>query len=149
MSRVVDTTSRRKGFPAPLKKVLSVVAALDLQRWAKCPKGMLSVVFVGDKEISQIHKTFMNDPSVTDVITFIGEAHPAEPFAGEIVINVDQARRAGPEHGQSAKSELLLYLVHGWLHLAGYRDKKPKEAKVMRAAEAKCVGYLSKRGIGL
>ena len=149
MSRVVDTTSRRKGFPAPLTKVSCVIAGLDLQRWAKCPKGMLSVVFVGDKEISQIHKTFMNDPSVTDVITFIGEAHPAEPFAGEIVINVDQARRSGPEHGQSAKSELLLYLVHGWLHLAGYRDKKPKEAKAMRAAEAKCLSYLSERRIRL
>ena len=149
MSRVVDTTSRRKGFPAPSTKVVRVITALDRQRWVRCPKGLLSVVFVGDKEISKIHKTFMDDASVTDVITFIGEPHPAEPFAGEIVINVDQARRAGPEHGQTANDELLLYLVHGWLHLAGYRDKKPSDAKAMRAAEAKCLHYLHERRIAL
>ena len=147
MARTVDTTSRRKGFPAPAKAVTRVIAALDRQRWAKCPAGELSVAFVGDKEIAKVHAEFMDDPSVTDVITFVGEANPLEPFAGEIVINVDQARRAGPEHGQSAKAELLLYLVHGWLHLAGYRDKKPAAAKAMRAAEAKCLTYLSKLGI--
>lgn len=149
MARVVDTTSRRKGFPAPAKAVARVIAALDRQRWAKCPAGDLSVAFVGDKEIAKVHADFMDDPTVTDVITFVGEPNPHEPFAGEIVINVDQARRAGPEHGQTAKAELLLYLVHGWLHLAGYRDKKPAEAKAMRAAEARCLAYLQSKRLSL
>lgn len=147
MARRVDTASRRKGFRAPSKAVGAVVAALDRQRWAKCPAGDLSVAFVGDKEIAKVHADFMDDPSVTDVITFVGEPNPLEPFAGEIVINVDQARRAGPEHGQTARAELLLYLVHGWLHLAGYRDKKPAEAKAMRAAEARCLAHLRERAI--
>jgi len=149
MARVVDTTSRRKGFPAPAKAVARVIAALDRQRWAKCPAGDLSVAFVGDKEIAKVHADFMDDPTVTDVITFVGEPNPHEPFAGEIVINVDQARRAGPEHGQTAKAELLLYLVHGWLHLAGYRDKKPAEAKAMRAAEARCLAHLQSKRLAL
>lgn len=147
MARHVDTTSRRKGFSAPAKAVAAAIAALDRQRWARCPAGDLSVAFVGDKEIAKVHAEFMDDPTVTDVITFIGEPNPLEPFAGEIVINVDQARRAGPEHGQTARAELLLYLVHGWLHLAGYRDKKPAEAKAMRAAEARCLAYLRSRGL--
>ena len=149
MARKVDTTSRRKGFRAPSKAVADAIAALDRQRWAKCPAGDLSVAFVGDREIAKVHAEFMDDPTVTDVITFVGESNALEPFAGEIVINVDQARRAGPEHGQSAKAELLLYLVHGWLHLAGYRDKKPAEAKAMRAAEARCLAWLSDRKLGL
>ena len=149
MPRRVDTTSRRKGFRAPSKAVSAAIAALDRQRWAKCPAGDLSVAFVGDKEIAKVHAEFMDDPSVTDVITFVGEPNPHEPFAGEIVINVDQARRAGPEHGQTARAELLLYLVHGWLHLAGYRDKKAAEAKAMRAAEARCLRHLRSRGLTL
>lgn len=147
MSRRVDVISRRRGFRAPAAGVEKAVAALDRQRWAKCPPGDLSVAFVGDREIAKVHAEFMDDPSATDVITFVGDADPVDPFAGEIVLNVDQARRAGPEHGQSEKSELLLYLVHGWLHLAGYRDKKPAEAKAMRAAEARCLRHLAAKGI--
>ena len=149
MSREVATVSRRRGFRAPAAAVRRVIEALDRQRWAKCPPGELSVAFVGDREIARIHGDFMDDPSVTDVITFVGEADSPEPFAGEIVINVDQARRAGPAHGQSTKAELLLYLVHGWLHLAGYRDKRPAEAKAMRAAEARCLAHLRKAGLSL
>lgn len=147
MKRQLAVVSNRAGFRAPKQRVTQAIQALDRQRWAVCPLGELSVAFVGDKEISKVHATFMDDASVTDVMTFIGDAHPQEPSAGEIVINVDQARRAGPEHGQSVQAELLLYLVHGWLHLAGYRDKKPAEAKAMRAAEAKCLSHLLKSGI--
>ena len=147
MSREVAAVSRRRGFRAPAAAVGRVIAALDAQRWAKCPKGDLSVAFVGDREIARVHAEFMDDPSVTDVITFVGDADPVAPFAGEIVLNVDQARREGPAHGQSAKAELLLYLVHGWLHLAGYRDKRPTEAAAMRAAEARCLRHLSTKGI--
>jgi probable rRNA maturation factor len=103
---------------------------------------------VGDAEIARVHKEFMDDSTVTDVITFPGDV-PAggEAFAGEIVINVAQARREGPAHGQSAGAELLLYLVHGWLHLAGYRDKSAAQAKAMRQAEARALGRLRRAGI--
>jgi probable rRNA maturation factor len=148
MSRRVEVVSRARGFRAPVAKVRAAVAALDRLRWARCPKGELSVAFVGDAEITRVHGQFMDDPTVTDVITFPGDA-PAggEPFAGEIVINVAQARREGPAHGQSAGAELLLYLVHGWLHLAGYRDERPSEAKAMRAAEARALARLTRSGI--
>jgi probable rRNA maturation factor len=147
MSREVAAVSRRRGFRVPAAAVGRAVAALDRQRWAKCPAGDLSVAFVGDREIAKVHAEFMDDPSVTDVITFVGDGDPVAPFAGEIVVNVDQARRQGPAHGQSAGAELLLYLVHGWLHLAGYRDKKPAEAAAMRAAEARCLRHLAAKGI--
>lgn len=148
MSRNVEVVSRARGFRAPVAKVRTAIAALDRQRWARCPSGELSIAFVGDAEIARVHKEFMDDPTVTDVITFPGDSPTSgEPFAGEIVINVAQARREGPAHGQSAGAELLLYLVHGWLHLAGYRDKKPAAAKSMRAAEARALVSLKKVGL--
>lgn len=148
MSRRVEVVSRVRGFRAPVARVRAVIAALDRLRWARCPAGELSVALVGDAEITRVHGEFMDDPSVTDVITFPGDApRGGEPFAGEIVVNVAQARREGPAHGQSARAELLLYLVHGWLHLAGYRDKRPAEAKAMRAAEARALAELGKAGL--
>jgi probable rRNA maturation factor len=149
MSRAVAVVSRRKGFRTPIAAAGRVIEALDRQRWARCPAGDLSVAFVGDREIARVHAEFMDDPSVTDVITFVGDPGPPEPFAGEIVINVDQARRAGPAHGSTARAELLLYLVHGWLHLAGYRDKTTAQASAMRAAEARCLAHLGRAGIRL
>lgn len=148
MSRRIEVVSRVRGFRAPVARTRSVVAALDRMRWARCPAGELSVAFVGDAEIARVHGEFMDDPTVTDVITFPGDApEGAEPFAGEIVINVAQARREGPPHGLTAGAELLLYLVHGWLHLAGHRDKKPAEAKAMRAAEARALASLRRSSL--
>lgn len=148
MSRPVEVVSRARGFRAPVARVRAALRALDGLRWARCPAGELSVAFVGDAEIARVHGQFMDDPTVTDVITFPGDA-PAggAPFAGEIVINVAQARREGPAHGQSARAELLLYLVHGWLHLAGHRDKSPAQAKAMRQAEARALASLGRSGL--
>ncbi|MGA0133850.1 MAG: rRNA maturation RNase YbeY, partial [Opitutales bacterium] len=111
--------------------------------------GTLSVAFVGDREIARLHADFLDDASVTDVITFPGEPHPGEDFAGEICVNVDQARRAAREHGQSLAGELRLYLVHGWLHLAGLDDGTPRQTAAMRAAERKAVAALERGGLRL
>jgi probable rRNA maturation factor len=91
----------------------------------------------------------MGDPTVTDVITFVGEEHPGEPFAGEICVNIDQARRAAKEHGVTLATELRLYVAHGWLHLSGLRDGNRKESAAMRVGEAVAVSHLDKLGAKL
>ena len=149
MAREVQVAQRRRGVTVSPVSVTRVVHALDRGRPPRCPAGSLSVAFVGDREIARLHADFLDDPSVTDVITFPGEPHPAEPFAGEICINVDQARRAAREHGQSLAEELRLYLVHGWLHLAGLDDGTPRQVAAMRAAERKALTSLDRKGLRL
>lgn len=149
MAREVQVAQRRRGVTVSPDSVTSVLHALDRGRPPRCPTGSLSVAFVGDREIARLHADFLDDPSVTDVITFPGEPHPAEPFAGEICINVDQARRAAREHGQSLAEELRLYLVHGWLHLAGLDDGTPRQVAAMRAAERKALTSLDRKGLRL
>ncbi len=144
MSRLVDVTVRHPRVRISDASVQKVVHTLDRWRTFLCPKGTLSVVFVGDKEISRLHDEFLGDPSVTDVITFVGEDHPVEPFAGEICVNIDQARRAAKEHRTTLASELRLYVAHGWLHLAGLRDGNKKESAAMRAGEAGALLRLDK-----
>jgi probable rRNA maturation factor len=97
---------------------------------------------VNDAEIKKIHKDFMDDATVTDVITFVGEDHPVEPFAGEICVNLDQAKRVAKAHGHTFEEEVSLYVAHGWLHLTGLRDKKLAEAKKMRAAESFALAFI-------
>ena len=100
----------------------------------------LSVVFLTDAALARLHGDFLADPSETDVITFPGQV--ALGTAGEICISVDAACQAAADRGQPPASELTLYLVHGWLHLAGHRDAQPAERRAMRRAEAKALRLL-------
>ena len=105
-------------------------------------EGELSIAFVNDAEIAQVHADFMDDPSPTDVITF--PAQPDMKSAGEIIVSVDRARARAAELGGSFSRELSLYLVHGWLHLAGYKDRRQRERAEMRKAEKKALLILNK-----
>ena len=96
-------------------------------------EGELSIAFVNDANIAQVHANFMEDKSSTDVITF--PAHPEMESAGEIIVSVDHALSRAAELGEPFSRELSLYLVHGWLHLAGYDDHKESDRAKMREAE--------------
>jgi probable rRNA maturation factor len=105
-------------------------------------EGELSIVFVNEAEIAKVHAKFMDDPSPTDVITFPAETKMKS--AGEIIVSVDHARNRAAEFGEPFSRELSLYLVHGWLHLAGYNDSKESDRAEMRNAEQKALKILDK-----
>lgn len=96
-------------------------------------EGELSVAFLTDTALARLHADFLGDPTVTDVITF--EGRPEFGLAGEICVSADTAARFAYEHDRDFSAELTLYLVHGWLHLAGYDDLVPAKKRVMRRAE--------------
>jgi probable rRNA maturation factor len=104
--------------------------------------GELSVVFMTDQALAGLHYDFLADPAPTDVITFSFPGAPAAGIAGEICISADAAlRQAASGRGKVAafSAELTLYLVHGWLHLAGHDDRVPARRRVMRRAEARAM----------
>ena len=107
---------------------------------AGCPPGELSIVLVTDRAIARLHADFMDDPTATDVITFEGD--PLAGLAGEICVSADTARQYAREHGRDFAEELTLYIVHGWLHLAGYDDLRPARKRRKRAAEARALALL-------
>ena len=104
--------------------------------------GELSVVFLTDPALAKIHADFLDDPTDTDVITF--EGNPAMGTAGEICVSADTAARYAREHDREFSTELTLYVVHGWLHLAGYDDLQPAKKRVMRRAEARAMKLLER-----
>ena len=105
-----------------------------------CPSGELSIAFLTDAALAQIHAGFMGDPTPTDVITFEGDQLTGQ--AGEICVSADTARAYATTHRADFSSELTLYVVHGWLHLAGYDDLLPAKKRLMRAAERRAVKLL-------
>lgn len=103
-------------------------------------EGELSIAFVDDAQIAQVHADFMDDPTPTDVITF--PANPEMESAGEIIVSVDHARSRAAELGEPFSRELSLYLIHGWLHLAGYDDREDSDRAKMREVEQIALGLL-------
>ena len=124
--------------------VASVVHTLDQHAdkfLGGCPAGELSLAFITDKAIARIHADFLSDPTPTDVITFEGNA--ALGSGGEICVSADTAAAYAAQHRHDFSEELTLYVVHGWLHLAGYDDLKPAKKRRMRAAEKRAMALLT------
>ena len=91
----------------------------------------LSEIFIwliSDRRMGLLHRRFLGQSGPTDVLTF---QH------GEIFISVDTARRHARAFGNSLLRELKLYIVHGLLHLHGFDDQTPAEARKMKSAQEK------------
>ena len=75
------------------------------------------------------------------MITFEGDSTLG--MAGEICVSVDTAATYAKKHRHDFATELLLYVAHGWLHLAGYDDLQPAKKRIMRRAEARAMALLA------
>ena len=73
----------------------------------------VEISIIDDKQIAKVHGEFMDDPSPTDVITF---------DYGEILVSAETALSNSDEMQVSLENEVLLYIIHGMLHLGGYLD---------------------------
>jgi len=80
----------------------------------------ISVWLISDRRMAWLHRQFLGQAGPTDVLTF---QH------GEIFISVETARRHADAFGNSLMRELQLYIVHGLLHLHGFDDHTPGEAR--------------------
>jgi probable rRNA maturation factor len=142
--RTVAISNRHPRLKTPARAVSRAIALLDEHRErfrAGCPPGELSIAFLTDDALAGIHRDFMDDPTATDVITFEGDAIAG--LAGEICVSADTARSYARAHGRKFAEELTLYVVHGWLHLAGYDDLQPAKKRAMRAAEKRAMQLLA------
>ena len=110
------------------------------------PLRELSVALVGDARMSKLHERFMNNKCPTDVLSFALEHDlRGEVVSGEIVINVAQALRQARRRGIAAQNELLLYGLHGMLHLKGMDDRTDSQYRAMHRLEDR---ILTELGVG-
>jgi rRNA maturation RNase YbeY len=95
--------------------------------------GSVGVVFVGSRRCRRINREWLGHDEVTDVITFpLGEGGALE---GEVYVNLDRARTQARDYGVPEQMEVARLVAHGVLHLAGHDDRRPADARRMRAAE--------------
>jgi probable rRNA maturation factor len=106
--------------------------------------GHVNVVIVDDATISQLHERFLHDSSPTDVLSFPLADRPGI-IEGEIIVSAQQALDRAAEFGWQPHDELLLYVVHGTLHLLGHEDQTPAGRANMRRREQAVLASLGIR----
>lgn len=112
-------------------------------------QAQVNIVFVSEREILHINKTYLNHHYVTDVISF---NHARPPFDigelwefGDVYVCYAVARKNAHKFKHTILQEMMMYAVHGCLHLAGMDDHDPQDrAEMDRQAEKIIKTILSK-----
>ncbi len=100
----------------------------------------LGIVLVDDAAIAKLNAQYHNTPGATDILSFdYGDEQ------GELIISVEHAIAQAKRYRTTPARELILYVVHGILHLHGYNDLTPRQRVRMRAAERRLMLRLRKQ----
>lgn len=105
--------------------------------------GEVSIAVVDDPTIHELNRTYLQHDYPTDVLSFVLE-ESTDSLSGEVIVSSDTAISNALEYDLSPEDELLLYVIHGLLHLVGYEDKNDRARAEMREQET---GYLKQCGV--
>lgn len=103
-----------------------------IRKEGKVP-GDISYIFCDDGYMLERNQSFLNHDTYTDIITF--DECVGNIVAGSILISLDRVKENAKLFNKTFENELLRVVVHGTLHLCGYKDKTENEAKTMRQKE--------------
>ena len=93
---------------------------------------VVEVVLLASKEHTALHEEFLGDSDETDVMAF---PYQDDDLFGEILINLDFAKKEAKSRKSSVLEEIRLYIAHGALHLLGFDDSNSLSREKMRCAE--------------
>lgn len=121
--------------------------ACFLLRSEKVTHADISVAIIDNSTIRELNQQYLEHDYDTDVLSFLLDCeldhHQQDPelrgagktIEGEIIVSAEMAVSMSETYQWSAANELLLYVVHGLLHLCGYDDLTEEELHLMRARE--------------
>jgi len=105
----------------------------------------VDVTVVDDPEIRRLNARYLRRRETTDVLAFDLHAPGPARLMGEVIVCADTARRQARRLGVSVALELDLLLIHGLLHLAGWDDHEPREARLMHEREREILAETGRR----
>ena len=97
----------------------------------------IGVVFVSDARMRRLNRTYLSHDRTTDVISFGYDQGIGEE--GEVIVNLDQARRQAARFDVTFRTEVSRLIVHGLLHVFGYDDRTSRQKALMTRREDKYI----------
>jgi rRNA maturation RNase YbeY len=131
------------GITLPGKTILKTLLS-DLFRKEGKQLAGLSIVFCSDEYLLELNRQFLQHDYYTDILTFLMSERGA-PVEGELYISIDRVRDNARALGVPAMHELRRVILHGALHLCGYKDKLKKDQALIRQKEDRYLQLLKKR----
>ncbi len=98
----------------------------------------VSYIFCSDAYLLQLNQQYLRHNTLTDIITF-DYSEGAKPLEGEIYISIERVKENAQKFKAPFQDELDRVMIHGVLHLIGYKDKKPADKALMRKKEEACL----------
>ena len=108
-----------------------------------CKLGALTYIFCSDKFLHQLNVEHLNHDTLTDIITFPYHESADAPIESDIFISIDRVRENALLFKVPFENELNRVLIHGALHLCGYKDKTKEEEQEMRRKENEALESLN------
>lgn len=95
--------------------------------------GRISYLFCSDQMIHEWNLRYLNHDTYTDIITF--DNVNGGLISGDIIISIDRVGENAKKFGVDFEQEFHRVLIHGVLHLLGFKDKSDEESAIMRQKE--------------
>ncbi len=148
-SFVVDIINEQTDVQLEEAQVESIVKEIISFHGEQCHE--VAIHFVPVNRICELHMQFFKDPSQTDCITLPMDDEDEDHYRhlGEVFVCPKTACEYVKAHGGNFHDEILLYVVHGMLHLFGYDDLDDADRIEMRAAENRHLLNLKEKGLCL
>lgn len=146
----VVVTHRQQALAIAVDSVQAVVRAVLAKEGCGCDE--VAVYFVSQAEISQLHEEHFQDPTPTDCISFPMDSSREEGgywFLGEVFVCPEVAVNYAASRGEDPYREVMLYVIHGVLHLLGMDDQEPSERRKMRRRERLHLAALADHGLAV
>ena len=103
----------------------------------------IAYIFCSDEKILEINSQYLQHEYYTDIITF--DYSEGDSISGDLFISLDTVKSNSEKFNTDYMEELHRVIIHGILHLCGFKDKSPKEEKEMREKENEALNLLLKK----
>jgi probable rRNA maturation factor len=136
---MIEILNRQKAAKISRERFARLLRRLARRYGLRRPE--IALVFVEDREMRRLNRTFRKKDTTTDVLSFPLKEKAADGkyYLGDIIISVPTATKQARELGHSLERELIALTIHGFLHLLGYDHGSghKKEEAALRALLAR------------
>ena len=117
--------------PEQVTKLRSWVKKILVQE--KRTAGDINFVFTTDEDLLKVNRQFLKHDTYTDIVTF--DYSEGKKVSADIMISVDRVEENARKLKVTFREELRRVMIHGILHLCGYKDKSKADKELMRKKE--------------
>ncbi len=132
----VEVANQQTLLPVDTERLIRVARAIVAEFGPDSAE--LSLTIVDDATIHELNRQYLQHDYPTDVLSFPLE-QDEQHLEGEVIVSAETAQRVAAEYDWSADEELLLYIVHGMLHLVGFDDHEEADRAAMREQEERFI----------